>query len=105
VPGLGNVDIGINQLQENGVMFCVCDVAMTVYSTVVAQGMGKDAAEIKKEWVAGLLLVFSCTFRRMGRWSCTGIWMCILFCRIKFDEDIKITGSKSVTPACYFISL
>jgi len=29
-------------------MFCVCDVAMTVYSTVVAQGMGKDAAEIKK---------------------------------------------------------
>jgi intracellular sulfur oxidation DsrE/DsrF family protein len=53
VPGIGPVDIGINQLQDNGVMFCVCDVAMTVYSHVLA-GSG-DGDAIKKEWVANLL--------------------------------------------------
>jgi intracellular sulfur oxidation DsrE/DsrF family protein len=55
IPGIGNVDIGINQLQDSGVMFCVCDVAMTVFSAVVAQGMNQDAAEVKKDWLAGLL--------------------------------------------------
>jgi intracellular sulfur oxidation DsrE/DsrF family protein len=55
VPGLGPVDIGINQLMDSGVMFCVCDVALTVYSAVVAQSMGQDAGAIKKEWVANLL--------------------------------------------------
>jgi len=53
VPGLGPVEIGINQLQDNGVMFCVCDVAMTVYSSVLA-GTG-DGAAIKKDWMSGLL--------------------------------------------------
>ena len=55
VPGIGNVDIGINQLQESGVMFCVCDMALTVYSAAVAQGAGKDATEVKNDWTAGLL--------------------------------------------------
>lgn len=55
VPGIGNVEIGINQLQDTGVMFCVCDVAMTVYTTAVAQGMNADPAAIKKEWLSGLL--------------------------------------------------
>lgn len=55
IPGLGNVDIGINQLQESGVLFCVCDMAMTVYSAAVAQGMNTDAATVKKDWLAGLL--------------------------------------------------
>ncbi len=32
VPGFGNVAIGINELQESGVMFAVCNAAMTVYS-------------------------------------------------------------------------
>ena len=36
-------------------MFCVCDMAITVYTTVVAQGMNLDAAVVKKEWLAGLL--------------------------------------------------
>jgi Uncharacterized conserved protein len=54
-PGMGNVAIGINELQESGVMFCVCDAALTVYSAVIAQSKGLDAAEVKKEWVAGLL--------------------------------------------------
>lgn len=55
VPGIGNVAIGVNELQDSGVMFCVCEMAITVYSAVVAEGMGKDAAETKKEWMAGLL--------------------------------------------------
>lgn len=55
VPGLGNVAIGINELQESGVMFGVCATAMTVYSAAVAEGLKKDGAEIKKEWIAGLL--------------------------------------------------
>ena len=55
VPGLGTVAIGINELQDSGVMFCACEMAMTVYSAVVAEKMGKDAAEVRKEWMAGLL--------------------------------------------------
>ena len=53
VPGLGNVAIGINELQDSGVMFCVCDMAMTVYSAVLA-GAG-DAAAVKKDFLANLL--------------------------------------------------
>lgn len=55
VPGLGEVAIGINELQDSGVMFCVCDMALTVFSAVAAQGMNKDAAEVKKDWIAGIL--------------------------------------------------
>jgi intracellular sulfur oxidation DsrE/DsrF family protein len=55
VPGLGDAPIGINQLQEKGVMFCACDVALTVYSAAIAAGANLDAAELKKEWLAGLL--------------------------------------------------
>lgn len=55
IPGVGEVAIGINELQDSGVMFCVCSVALTVYSAAVASGMNKDAAEVKKEWMAGIL--------------------------------------------------
>ena len=55
VPGIGNVEIGINQLQDNGVMFCACNMALTVYSAVVAGQLNQDAAEVKKDWLAGLL--------------------------------------------------
>lgn len=55
VPGLGQVAIGINELQQSGAIFVVCDAALTVYSAAVAQKMGKDAAEVKKDWVSGLL--------------------------------------------------
>ncbi len=54
-PGIGNVDIGINELQARGVLFCVCDTAITVFSAAVAQGMKQEAAEIKKDWLKGLL--------------------------------------------------
>ena len=52
VPGIGTVQIGINELQASGVMFCVCNAAMTVYSAVVAQQTKGDAAAIKKEFDA-----------------------------------------------------
>lgn len=55
VPGLGAVAIGINELQDSGVMFCVCNVALTVYSAVAAQQTNQDAAAVKKEWENGLL--------------------------------------------------
>jgi hypothetical protein len=55
IPGVGPVEIGINELQDNGVMFCVCDVAMTVYSNVIGQAMKMDPVEIKKDWMASLL--------------------------------------------------
>ncbi len=55
VPGIGPVPIGINELQDSGVMFCACDVAMTVYSAVAAGQMNLDPAEVKKEWLAGML--------------------------------------------------
>jgi intracellular sulfur oxidation DsrE/DsrF family protein len=55
VPGLGVVPIGINELQESGVLFCACDMALTVYSAAVAEKMGLDPAEVKKDWVSGVL--------------------------------------------------
>jgi intracellular sulfur oxidation DsrE/DsrF family protein len=54
-PGLGVVKIGINELQDDGVLFGACDVALTVYSAAAAMGMNGDAAAIKKEWLAGIL--------------------------------------------------
>jgi intracellular sulfur oxidation DsrE/DsrF family protein len=55
IPGIGNVPIGINELQDSGVLFCVCSMAITVYSAVAADMMKMDAAEVKKEWLAGVL--------------------------------------------------
>ncbi len=53
IPGIGPVAIGINELQDSGVMFCVCDMALTVYSAAIAGTM--DPAEVKKDFLAGLL--------------------------------------------------
>lgn len=55
IPGFGNVAIGINELQASGVLFAVCDAAMTVFSAAVAEGMKLDAAAVKKDWISGLL--------------------------------------------------
>ncbi|SFE46575.1 hypothetical protein SAMN05518672_106218 [Chitinophaga sp. CF118] len=55
VPGVGDVAIGINELQDSGVLFCVCNMAITVYSAIVAQNMSMDAAEVRKDWLNGLL--------------------------------------------------
>jgi hypothetical protein len=53
IPGIGAVDIGIDQLQASGVMFCVCDAAMTVYSAALAGSA--NPADVKKEWLSALL--------------------------------------------------
>jgi intracellular sulfur oxidation DsrE/DsrF family protein len=55
VPGIGEISIAINELQESGVIFMVCDAAITVYSAAVAQRMGTDAAAVKQDWLSGLL--------------------------------------------------
>ena len=55
IPGVGPVAIGINELQDSGVLFGVCDVALTVYSAAVAEGMKLKPEDVKKEWVAGML--------------------------------------------------
>jgi len=54
-PGIGEVLIGINELQASGVMFCVCDVAITVHCAAIAAKSKQDADVIKKEWLAALL--------------------------------------------------
>ena len=55
VPGVGSVQIGINDLQADGVMFCVCNMALTVLSAVTAGSMKMDAKEVYKDWVSGIL--------------------------------------------------
>lgn len=55
VPGIGNVAIGINELQSSGVMFCACNMAITVFSAVAADMMKMDPETVKKEWMAGVL--------------------------------------------------
>jgi intracellular sulfur oxidation DsrE/DsrF family protein len=55
VPGIGVVHIGINELQDSGVMFCVCNAAMTVYSAVVAENMSLNATEVYNDWKSALL--------------------------------------------------
>lgn len=53
-PGIGSVKIGINELQESGVQFLVCNAAISVLSAIAA-GENGDAAAVKKEWTEGVL--------------------------------------------------
>ena len=46
---------GLEPLLAAGALVGVCNVALTVYSSVVAQKMGMDPAAVKAEWVAGLI--------------------------------------------------
>ena len=56
IPGVDmEVKIGIDQLQADGVMFCVCGMAMQVISAIVADKMNLKAEDVKKDWMAGLL--------------------------------------------------
>jgi hypothetical protein len=55
VPGVGPVPIGINELQDSGAMFCVCNMAITVYSFVAAQKMGLKHEDVMKDWLSGIL--------------------------------------------------
>lgn len=55
VPGIGNVQIGINELQESGAMFCACNMALTVFSAAIAQNLNMDAEDVKKDFLSGIL--------------------------------------------------
>jgi intracellular sulfur oxidation DsrE/DsrF family protein len=48
-------ECGVEPLQKSGVLFGVCDMALTVFSSAAAKEMKMDPTECKKEWVAGLL--------------------------------------------------
>ena len=51
LPGID----GIKRMIERGALFCVCDLALTVYSSNLARNMGLDPTAVKEEWVAGVL--------------------------------------------------
>lgn len=55
VPGLGYVQIGINELQESGVLFSACNMALIVYSGVVAETLKLDPEVVKKDWMENVL--------------------------------------------------
>jgi intracellular sulfur oxidation DsrE/DsrF family protein len=55
VPGIGNVAIGINELQEDGVMFCVCQMAIAVFTARVAETTKMNVDDVRKDWMAGML--------------------------------------------------
>lgn len=46
---------GMQKLQERGALFCVCDMAIAVMSGFVAQGMGADPEQVRKDWLSGIL--------------------------------------------------
>lgn len=55
VPGIGNVQIGINELQASGVMFCVCNMALGVFSNGFAKKLNLNAGDVYKDFLAGIL--------------------------------------------------
>jgi intracellular sulfur oxidation DsrE/DsrF family protein len=54
-PGIGAVQLGISDLQKEGIMFCACGMAITVFSALVAEQTKQDPATVKKEWLDNLL--------------------------------------------------
>jgi intracellular sulfur oxidation DsrE/DsrF family protein len=46
---------GVEALLASGAQIGVCNVALTVFSGMVAQKMNMDAAAVKADWVAGLI--------------------------------------------------
>ena len=55
VPGIGEVQIGINELQTAGVKFCVCSMALTVNSSAYAAKNNMDANVVLEDWKSGIL--------------------------------------------------
>lgn len=48
-------DMSVDQLQKRGVLFGVCDMAITFYSMMTAKKMNVEAADIKKDWIGAIL--------------------------------------------------
>jgi len=55
LPGFGDVAIGIKDLQASGVMFCVCNAAMTVFSAVIGGQMGMKPEDVMNDWKANII--------------------------------------------------
>jgi intracellular sulfur oxidation DsrE/DsrF family protein len=55
IPAFGEILIGVDQLQANGVMFCVCEAAIAVNSAVVAQSMNLKHEDVQKDFLSGIL--------------------------------------------------
>jgi len=55
LPGFGDVPIGINDLKKSGVMFCVCNAAMTVFANIAAGKMNMKGDDVMKEWKENLI--------------------------------------------------
>lgn len=45
----------IDELQKDGVLFGACNMAIKVYSGIIAKNMNMDADAVMKEWVAGVI--------------------------------------------------
>ncbi len=50
IPGMA-----LDELSAKGVLFGICNVALTVYSGIFAKSMGLQADAVKQDWVASLL--------------------------------------------------
>lgn len=46
---------GLKRMQERGAMFCVCNLAITVYSQAIAKKMSMDDKEVYNDFVSGIL--------------------------------------------------
>ncbi len=55
IPGIGEILIGVNQLQDNGVLFVVCAAAINVYSAAIAAGANLKHEDVKKDFMDALL--------------------------------------------------
>ena len=57
-PGEGDFPMpvieGIRKMQERGAMFCVCNMALKVYSSVVAKANNLDPEAVYQEWKGGV---------------------------------------------------
>jgi intracellular sulfur oxidation DsrE/DsrF family protein len=51
LPGID----GIQKMQSRGAMFCVCNMALKVYSGVVATAAKLNPEEVYQDWVSGVL--------------------------------------------------
>ncbi len=69
MPGIGAVAIGINELQDSGVMFCVCNMAMTVYSAVIAKMNNLKAEDVYNDFKAGVFLTSRSFPPAYGLWA------------------------------------
>lgn len=46
---------GIQKMQSRGAMFCVCNMALKVYSGMIAKASNLDAQEVYSDWTGGIL--------------------------------------------------